>query len=93
MWELARPLIENWMIENMGPEAKIREATETILDGLERLPALIADMEMTVSAAARDGVRVNPASLQTLSGAGSSGGWKIWAAAAAVAGVVIALVD
>lgn len=93
MWELARPLIENWMIENMGPEGKIRETTETILDGLERLPALIADMEMTVSAAARDGVRVNPASLQTLSGAGSGGGWKIWVAAAAVAVVVIALVD
>ncbi|MDD9915069.1 MAG: hypothetical protein OXT01_10455, partial [Rhodospirillaceae bacterium] len=60
---------------------------------LERLPALIADMETTVSAAARDGVRVNPASLQTLSGARGGGGWKIWAAAAAVAVVIIALAD
>ena len=94
MWELARPLIEEWMIENMGPEARIREAAEDLLDRLERLPQLIASMEESIGAVTRDGLRVNPASLESLTGAQARrGSWRIWAMAAAAAAVIIAILD
>ena len=94
MWELARPLIEEWMIENMGPEARMREAAEDLLDRLERLPQLIASMEESIGAVTRDGLRVNPASLESLTGAQARrGSWRIWAVAAAAAAVIIAILD
>ena len=94
MWELARPLIEDWMMENMGPEARIRDATERLLDGLERLPKLISDMEETVGAAARNGIRLDPASLETLArNQGRGSGWQIWAAATLAAIVAIVIFD
>lgn len=94
MWELARPLIEEWMIENMGPEARMREAAEDMFDRLERLPQLIAGMEESIGAITRDGIRVDPASLEALTGARARrGDWRIWILAAAATAVVIAVLD
>ena len=94
MWELARPLLEDWMMENMGPEARIRDATEYLLDGLERLPKLISDMEESVGAAARNGIRLDPASLETLArNQGRGSGWQVWAAATLAAIVAIVIFD
>ena len=36
MWQLAQPLIEAWVAENLGPQAQLRSAVE---DGLEKPPA------------------------------------------------------
>ncbi len=94
MWELARPLIEEWMIDNMGPEARMREAAEDMLDRLERLPQLIADMEDSIGAVTRDGLRVDPASLESLTrGQARRGAWRIWILAAAAAAVAVAVLD
>jgi ubiquinone biosynthesis protein len=94
MWELARPLIEDWMMENMGPEARMREAADDMLGTLERLPQLIADMEDSIGSATRDGLRINPASLETFARSQRRGGtWRIWALAAAAAIVAVAIID
>ena len=94
MWELARPLIEEWMIDNMGPEARMREAAEDMLDRLERLPQLIADMEDSIGTVTRDGLRVDPASLESLTGGQARrGAWRIWILAAAAAAVAVAVLD
>lgn len=94
MWELARPLIEDWMIEHMGPEARIREAAEDMLDTLERLPKLIADMEESVGSTARNGLRLDPATLESfVHGQRQGGSWRIWALAAAAAVIAVAIFD
>tara|TARA_R110000868_G_scaffold11751_18_gene57440 strand:- start:1141 stop:2688 length:1548 start_codon:yes stop_codon:yes gene_type:complete len=94
MWELARPLIEDWMIENMGPEARMREAAEDMLATLERLPQLIADMEGSIGSAARNGLKIDPASLESFArGQRRGGSWRIWAFAAAAAVVAVANFD
>lgn len=94
MWELARPLIEDWMIEHMGPEARMREAAEDMLDTLERLPQLIADMEESIGSAARDGLRLDPATLESfVQGQRRGGSWRIWTIAAAAAVLAVALFD
>ena len=94
MWELARPLIENWMRESMGPEAKIRESVGDIVKGLERLPGLIADMEETVGTVTRGGIKLHPESVRALTEArrAQGRGWPVWVGAAAVAAVIVVLV-
>ena len=93
MWELARPLIEAWMREHMGPEARIREALSDVAHGLERLPALLADMEESVGAVTRGGLKLHPDSLAALTGARRRGGinWPLWAGAAVLLALVAAL--
>src|SRR5229473_1866588 len=45
MWALARPHIEAWMRENRGPEARLRDAAADVMSVLERLPALMNDIQ------------------------------------------------
>jgi len=46
MWEASRPTIEKWMLDNLGPAAKIRDFTETALDTLGRLPKILDHLEI-----------------------------------------------
>ena len=45
LWFLARPLIEEWMTENLGPEALIRDTVDGIARAIDRLPKVVNDME------------------------------------------------
>ena len=48
MWLLARPLIEEWMIANRGPQARVTDSLRGTLDGLERLPRTLRKAEETL---------------------------------------------
>jgi ubiquinone biosynthesis protein len=56
IWGLARPLIEGWMRDNRGPEAKLRLGLETLADLAERVPQLVRNLETLVTDWSRDGV-------------------------------------
>jgi ubiquinone biosynthesis protein len=45
MWQLAQPLVEAWIRDNLGPEARARQAVADGLDMLQRLPPLVARAE------------------------------------------------
>lgn len=45
MWILAQPLIEDWMLANRGPEARIRQTLGDALETMERLPRLLRKAE------------------------------------------------
>ncbi len=51
MWTLARPLIEDWMIEHRGPEARLRRGLEDAVQTVRRLPALIDAVEVLAAQA------------------------------------------
>jgi ubiquinone biosynthesis protein len=53
MWSMARPLIESWMREHRGPEARIREAVRHGFETLEKLPQLVSRLDETVAALGR----------------------------------------
>ena len=93
MWELARPLIEVWMRQHMGPEARIHDAIVDVVHGLERLPALLATMEESVGAVTKGGLRLHPDSLAALARSQRSGrrAWPIWAGAIAVLALIAAV--
>src|SRR5215468_4303920 len=46
IWELAQPLIEEWMLTHFGPRATIGRAMEDVSQGLRRLPRLIDSLHL-----------------------------------------------
>lgn len=91
MWELARPMIADWMAETLGPEARIRDAVGDMVRGLERLPALLADVEDSVDSMARDGLRLHPDTVRAvaaLQGARRRR-WPVWAGTGATLAIVL----
>ena len=66
MWELARPLIEEWMRENRGPEAQILDDAEAAIRTLRRLPLLVRDAERVAAQIANAGLRLHPQTMRFL---------------------------
>jgi ubiquinone biosynthesis protein len=56
IWTLAKPLIEGWMRDNRGPEARVRLGLETLADLAERVPRLVRSLETLVTDWSRQGV-------------------------------------
>ncbi len=50
MWALARPLIEDWVIRNRGPEARLRDMVGDTVSTLEQLPQLLGRAEAVAEA-------------------------------------------
>jgi ubiquinone biosynthesis protein len=70
MWEMARPLIEDWVVENIGPEARIRDTATAMLASLERLPELLANVEAGAAMLAEGGLKLHPETVSALAGDG-----------------------
>jgi ubiquinone biosynthesis protein len=66
MWTLARPLIEQWMIENRGPEAILARASVDVLEGLKRLPALVRGADQVMADLRDGGLKLHPETLDML---------------------------
>jgi ubiquinone biosynthesis protein len=63
IWALARPLIEQWMADNRGPEARLRQRLEAVVETLDRLPKLVEDAGRLVGKWAEEGVVMHAESL------------------------------
>jgi ubiquinone biosynthesis protein len=93
MWELSRPLIEDWMIRKHAPAEQIRTVIEDARESLERLPRLIASTERAAEAILAGGVKLAPETVRTLRGEDGSRrvSWTLVIAVVALAAAVIAL--
>jgi ubiquinone biosynthesis protein len=69
MWDVSRPVIENWMIDHLGPEARLKDAAEG-LNNLARLaqniPQILRDTEIISTQLAEGGLRLHPATLRAI---------------------------
>jgi ubiquinone biosynthesis protein len=88
MWAMARPLIEQWMRENRGPEARLREAVRHGIETLERLPDLVRRLDEAIVVFARPEGR-NPAPHPNAARRRESPLWPLWAAITALAFAVL----
>ncbi len=80
MWELARPLIEDWMREHRGPEARVIDEFESLANALRSLPAAIRGSQRTADLLEK-GIRLAPETLAALSGARHRAAlWPLWGA-------------
>jgi len=95
IWALARPLIEGWMRDNRGPEARVRLGIETLADLIERVPPLVRSLERLVTDWSREGVILH---VETLAVQAAHRGrhlaivlLPVWITALALAGIALAL--
>jgi ubiquinone biosynthesis protein len=95
IWTLARPLIEQWMRDNRGPEARLRQGLETLAELAERIPPLIRSLETLVGNWAQQGVVLHAESLAVQAAHRARhlaiGLVPIWVAAAALAAIALTL--
>ncbi len=93
MWDLARPLIENWMVENRGPAARTRSVAEQAAARIEELPAFVGNLEKAAAMLASGGVRLHPDSLAALGAGQPRSAWWPWALVVGAVVIVALLLD
>jgi ubiquinone biosynthesis protein len=95
MWSLARPLIEEWMRNNRGPEARMVDALAEATRFLDRMPQLLRDLDRAAARLADDGVRLSPATIELLARRskqiGHPLGLPLWLGVIALIAIAIAL--
>ncbi len=85
MWQLAQPLIEEWMLEFRGPEAQVAELAADAIHTVQRLPQAVGEIERAARALADGNLSID------ISGNGAGAPqWPLWLAIAAVAIAVLA---
>ena len=83
-------LVESWMRENRGPEARLGQAASEIAGIAGRIPGLVSDMEAAAAAVAHGGVKLHPDTVGAFARANDNGqGWLIWFAIGALALILI----
>lgn len=99
VWEASRPVVENWMVEQVGPEARLRDAAEgiTALGRLAReFPHLLRNAEIVSTMLADGGLRLHPDSTRQIAQAQVARTRHVrialWIAAGALAVLAIGLV-
>jgi ubiquinone biosynthesis protein len=76
IWTLAQPLIEQWMRDNRGPEARVTQVAEEALFIVRRLPAVMRNMDRLLHHLAEGGLKLDPEALQVINRQGSN--WWLW---------------
>jgi ubiquinone biosynthesis protein len=69
IWEASRPALESWMIDQLGPEARLREATTGLTNLgrlVEHIPQLLRDSELIAGQLAEGGLRLHPDSVREI---------------------------
>ncbi len=69
IWEASRPVVETWMMQHLGPQARIRDAAEglTTLGRLaQNFPQMLRDTEIIAGQLADGGLRLHPESVRAI---------------------------
>jgi len=69
IWEATRPVIEVWMIDHLGPEARLRDAAESfavIGKIAQDMPELLRNTESIAEQFAQVGLRLHPESVRAI---------------------------
>jgi ubiquinone biosynthesis protein len=95
IWEASRPVVEQWMIDHMGPEARLRDVGEGVnaLGRLARdLPQLLRNAEVVSAMLADGGMRLHPDTVRQIADAQAARTRTIrvaiWIAAGAALGLL-----
>jgi len=95
IWALARPLIEQWMIENRGPEALLRQRFESLAELIDTFPDLLRNIDKLVADWSSEGVVLHAETLATQAAHRARHlSWLVvplWLAAAALIAIAVAL--
>lgn len=70
MWLMAKPLIEQWMISHLGPEARLIDGIGDMADAVARLPRLLENLDKGAGELANGRIRLHPETIRALKGGG-----------------------
>ena len=68
MWEMAKPLIENWMRDRLGPEAVVGDTAASAVRMLEKLPLIIDRIDAISQDVSQGGLKLHPETAKALRG-------------------------
>ena len=87
MWQLALPLIEDWMREHRGPEARLADFTANTILAAQRFPDAVQALERAAATISEGGLSLD---LRT----SASNKWPLWLAIVVTAAMAaVALLD
>lgn len=66
MWEIAQPVIESWMHENLGFKSQLRDFGQSLVETIRRLPVILKHAESTYEELAAKGIRLHADSIKAL---------------------------
>lgn len=98
MWLLARPLIEEWMVRNLGAEARIRDTVSNAITVFDRLPKVLDQIDKGTRMLEGGEIKLHPDTIRAFrgssAGAGGSGISGLWHLfyAAIIGGLALALI-
>src|SRR5262249_7526378 len=92
IWTLTQPLIERWMRDNCGPEARLRQALSDLVRSVEWLPSVLTNIENSAARLADGKIRLHPDSFSELSARRGRGDLLLWALTLAVVALAVTLV-
>ncbi len=80
MWFLARPLIEEWVTQTLGPQAQLREGVGEVTAAIGRLPRILDGIEKGAATLADGRIRLHPETISALrnDGGGRSFPLSLW---------------
>jgi ubiquinone biosynthesis protein len=91
MWELAHPLIEEWMLEHRSPDARLRHGAAAIAKFAERLPNLVMKAETAIERLADGGFEIHPGTVRRFAEArerARASLWPLWIGVGLVLGSI-----
>jgi hypothetical protein len=93
---LAQPLIEDWISQNRGVEARLQGAASDLARALERLPETMANVDAALTGLAGAGIRIRAERANNpdgRDGRGRESRWALWAALLAIAVALLTLLS
>jgi len=69
IWDAARPIVEQWMIDQVGPQARFKEAAEgmsTIGRAITALPEVLRNAEQIAAMLSSGGIKLHPDSANAI---------------------------
>ncbi len=90
MWMLARPLVDDWVTANLGPDRQIREAAKEFSTTIGRLPKMLGDLETGAAMIANGEIKLHPDTIHALRGESGYGSVIPWLIAGIATGLLVA---
>lgn len=66
IWELTRPLIERWLIENKSPTAIMQRTASDLWQLSERISTIVKNTEVVIGQLSKEGLKLDAATIQKL---------------------------
>ncbi|RJF89522.1 2-polyprenylphenol 6-hydroxylase [Oleomonas cavernae] len=91
IWEVARPVVERWMVSTFSPEHRLMDAAEGAAGLMRRLPAMLDKLEKLGGQITESGLRLHPETAKAIADGQAKAQRRLWWAVIALAAAVVVI--